>query len=371
MKTVFLVFLWVLLRGIVSIAQTDVMIATAHTHAALYMGPGDTYLTKGVVISPSTQVTIIARNRIGNWLKISRDNAYEGWVMKGYFQLNPTLRLSEVPVNNMPDGDPTYLASATQKILAEVPVIPTLSPLMQLVYETGREMGNNPQAVSKVGDSVMANPLYLKPFSQPDVTLGNYDYLDETVRYYGASLAQDSVSAQVGMTTYVVFDSLWANFNPNCEANETPLACEYRIKKPSVAFVMFGANDIKHMTFEQFGVQMRQIVQETMSAGVIPVLSTFSVDTANPLYQQGMRFNLEIVNIAQELRVPVINFWLASRPLPAFGLDIDGVHPLQTGFTFIKLDSGMESWYGVGLQNLLAIRTLDEIRRTLELSLAG
>lgn len=367
----FLALCFLLSLSLLAVAQSEPSIATAHTHSALYAGPGDTYLTKGVVITPGTAVNVLARNRIGNWLYIARPNSYEGWVMRGYFTLDPALKFSTLPVKEDADGDPTYLASQTQKVLAQVPVIPTLSPLMQLVFESGQALGNNPQAVSKVGDSVMANPQYLKPFGRSDVVLGNYDYLEETVRYYGASLAEDSVSAQIGMTSYVVFDPLWSNANPNCEPNETPLACEYRIKKPSIAFVLFGANDIKHMTFEQFEGQLRQIVQESMNVGVIPVLSTFSISPENPLYAQAMRFNLTIVNLAQELRVPLINYWLAARPLPAYGLDVDGVHPLQTGFNFIKFDSGVESWYGVGLQNLLAIRTLDEIRRTLGLGFAG
>lgn len=354
--------------------ETTPWIITPHTHSALYAGAGDTFLTKGIVINPGVEVRLIARNRIGNWLRIQRGDPqnpqWDGWVMRGYFNLPSEIRFSDVPIDETTaDGDPTYLASETQKVLAQMPVIPPLKPLMQLVYETGQTLGNNPQGVIKVGDSVMANPQYLKPFSQPDVALGAYDYLAETVAFYGQSLATESVSAQVGMTTYVIFDPLWANVNPNCLPNESPLTCEVRLKKPSVAFILFGANDVKHMTFEQFGVQMRQIVQETLNAGVIPVLSTFSARPEYELYAQVMRFNLELVAISQEYSVPLINLWLAARPLPDYGLDIDGIHMLQTGFSYIKLDSGMESWYGVALQNLLAIRMLDEIRRTLDLSL--
>ena len=170
----------------------------------------------------------------------------------------------------------------------------------------------------------------------------------------------------MGMSSYVVLDPLWANSSA-CEPNETPLACEYRIKKPAFAFIAFGPNDVLSMNDEEFAGQMRKIVQESLAAGVIPILSTFSTDPNYQYYAQSMNFNLRLVEVSQEFAVPLVNLWLAARPLPQFGLDVDGIHYLQTGFTNIKFDSGLESWYGVGLQNLLAIRTLDELYRVLGL----
>jgi hypothetical protein len=37
----------------------------------------------------------------------------------------------------------------------------------------------------------------------------------------------------------------------------------------------------------------------------------------------------------------------------------------NSGFPNLKFSSGHEAWYGTSLQNLLSIRMLDEIRRTL------
>lgn len=364
------VFLWAVFAP-VALSQSDPFITAPHRTAVLYAGPGGTYLQKGIV-QAGVELRIVGRNRIGDWLHVQRGEApnfaIDGWVMRGYIKLDTALSYDQVPVENLPDGDPSTLFSQSLKLLAETPVVPPISALMQLVFEMGQSMGRLPNVVTKVGDSVIANPLYLKPFSQNDYALGAYDYLEETIRYYGASLAMDSVAAQVGMTSYVVFDPLWANINPNCEPNETPLACEYRTKNPSVAFILFGANDVKHMTFEIFETQMRQIIQETLQSGVIPVLSTFSVADDYPYYEQAIKFNTILVTLAQEFNVPLINLWLAARPLPVRGLDVDGVHLLQTGFRFIKFDSGLESWYGVGLQNLLAIRTLHEIYTSLGLS---
>src|SRR5690606_27120024 len=109
------------------------------------------------------------------------------------------------------------------------------------------------------------------------------------------------------------------------------------------------------------------IVEESLAAGVIPVLSTFSNDPEAPLWWQSINFNLRLADIAAEYEVPLINLWAAARILPAYGLDQDQVHLKNSGFRYIKFTRGNEADYGVTLQNLLSIRMLDEIRRTLDM----
>jgi hypothetical protein len=349
----------------------DVFLAVTHRNATLYAGPGDTFRQVGFV-REGTELRIVERNRIGNWLYVRRGDPpsvlYEGWIMRGYIRISPALRYTEVPVNERAaDGDPTTLVNQTQRTLAQVPVIPHINPLMRVVLETGIANGHQPNVVTRVGDSVIQNPYYLRPFAQPDVAYGAYDYLQPAVRFFGASLADSSIAAQVGMSSFSVFDSLWAR-SGLCQPNETPLACEYRVKKPAIAFISFGPNDVISMNEREFGEQMRRIVRESLATGVIPILSTFSVDPSHELASKAMRFNLIIVEISQEFAVPLINLWLAARPLPQYGLDVDKVHYLNTGYTNVVLDRGLESWYGVALQNLLAIRTLHELYVSLDMA---
>ncbi|MFQ3673084.1 MAG: hypothetical protein SNJ83_05755 [Aggregatilineales bacterium] len=370
MRWMFLI-LWCAAIALTTTAQSDLFTATTHRNAVLYAGPGDTFRQVGFV-REGVELRIIERNRIGNWLYVRRGDppnvVYEGWIMRGYIRLNPQLRYTDVPVNeNVADGDPTTLANPIQRTLAQVPVIPRINPLMRVVLETGIANGHQPNVVTRVGDSVIQNQYYLRPFAQTDVAYGAYDYLMPTVRYFGASLADSSIAAQVGMSSFVVFDSLWAR-SGLCQPNETPLACEYRVKKPAFAFISFGPNDVISMNEQEFREQMRRIVQESLATGVIPILSTFSVDPTYQLASKSMAFNLAIVEISQEFAVPLINLWLAARPLPQYGLDVDKVHYLNTGYPNIVLDRGLESWYGVALQNLLAIRTLHELYVALDMA---
>jgi hypothetical protein len=243
-------------------------------------------------------------------------------------------------------------------------VIPTLSDAMQDVYQRGQlEFRNYPHVVTKVGDSLTADPLYLQPMSRSRYQLGPYQYLEETVRYFGASTSVESVAARVGMTTYTLFDPGWAS-EPPCQPRETPLDCEYRRKRPSISLIMFGPNDLLRMGDSAFDTQMRLIVEQTLAKGIIPVLSTFSYDPGMGLWLQSVNFNRRLVAIAAEYEVPIINLWLAARALPEYGLEVDHIHMKHWGSENLKFDTGNVAFSGASLRNLLTIRTLDEIRNT-------
>jgi hypothetical protein len=281
--------------------------------------------------------------------------------------VDATLRFSEVPVNTtLADADTDYVEGDSLARLYRAPVIPAISAAMREVVVLGKSLGNRAGVVTKIGDSLSANPNYLTLISRGDHDLGPYDYLEDTVNFFGPSLAEGSVASRGGLTTYVVFDPLWAD-DDLCNANESPLDCELRRKQPSIATILFGQNDVRHMTDGEFEVQMRQLVEETLAWGVIPVLTTFSANPDEELYWQSINFNLALMDIAAEYEVPLINLWSAARPLPNYGLDIDSVHLTNSGFASLKYSTGHESWYGVSLLNLLTLRTLDEIRRTLEM----
>lgn len=357
-----------LLFGIVLLLQAQ---TTAYQDIAVYTGPGHTF-HQLTVLPAGLPIEIIERNRVGNWVHIQRIDAVEGvvldgWVPTGFLNADASVRLSNVPINtDIADADPENAEYVTTAELYAVPLISTVSQRMVEVYQRGQALGNHSDVVTKVGDSVSANPYYLNLMSRDDYDLGPYDFLEPSIQYYGPSLASGSVASRIGMTTYVVFDPMWAD--PNlCESGETPLDCEFRLKQPSIAMIMFGANDVRHMTDAEFDVQIRMIVDRSLELGIIPVLTTFSVDPDDALWWQALNFNLRLGEIATDLEVPLINLWAAARMLPDYGLDADAIHMANSGFPNLRYSTGHEVWYGTSLQNLLSISMLDEIRLALNL----
>lgn len=355
--------------GLPAAADVEVspFVATAYRTINVFTGPGITYLQLGS-IRAGIPLTIVERNSVGTWVHIQRtreDGSLidDGWVISGYLNFDIALHFSDVPVTTLPDADANSDLSQLHDLYV-VPVIPTISDAMREVYRRGRdEMHNYSHVVTKVGDSLSADDLYLMPMSRNNNVLGPYDYLGDTVLYFGASTAVPSVAAQLGMSTYTIFDPGWAP-NDLCQPRETPLDCEYRRKRPSVSLIMFGPNDLLRMDDEHFDEQMRRIVETTLDHGVIPVLSTFSYDPGMGLWLQSVNFNRRLVTIAADYQAPIINLWLAARPLPEYGLEVDHIHMKHWGSYSLKFDRGSVAFSGAALRNLLAIRTLDEIRRT-------
>jgi hypothetical protein len=202
--------------------------------------------------------------------------------------------------------------------------------------------------------------------NRTDYVLGPYDYIEETIRFFGPHVPNVSAAARLGMASYTVFDPMWAD-PALCRRGLNPLACEVERTQPSVLFVMFGPNDVLHMTPDEYAANMRRVVVALLDRGVIPVLSTFSYHPGAARFAAAVEFNLALVDIAAEYEVPLINLWSAARALPNYGLDRDNLHMRHSGFYNLKFDTGHETWYGVSLRNLLSIRMLDELRRKLEM----
>ena len=135
-----------------------------------------------------------------------------GWVLTGYLNTGDTLFLSEVPINtDLQDAAPQNVNSQSMRRLYAIPIIPEISAAMHAVYALGQELGNDNHAVTKVGDSLSAGDGYLTVMSNDNYDLNPYDYLEDTFLYFRESLAEPSVSAQIGMSSLVVFDPMWAN----------------------------------------------------------------------------------------------------------------------------------------------------------------
>lgn len=349
---------------------------TAYRRLVVYQGPGHTHL-QADILNAGIPVKIVERNHTGNWVRVIRTTddgtvAMDGWVMSAFLNQDENLKYSQVPVNrDLPDHNPdTVQDGASIAELYSLPILPEVSEEMVAIYKRGQILGNHSNVITKVGDSLSVSDKYLTIFSQDDYDLGPYDYLEDTLLYYSASTAQPSVAAKIGLSTYVVFDPLWAD-KEQCQPNESPLDCEYRIKQPSIAFIMFGPNDVRSMTETEYGEQMRMIVEATLDRGIIPVVFTFSADPEVELWWQSINFNRELMTIADDYKIPVINLWAATRLLPDYGLDEDGIHLAHSGYFYLKLSNGDDAFYGVTLQNLLALRMLDEIRKTVGIDIEG
>lgn len=235
-----------------------------------------------------------------------------------------------------------------------LPVIPDASPTVQEIFARGQALGNNPKAFSKIGDCGSTPAWFLGDFDRGPrfYSLGEYSALEGVIQAFQGSFGRTSLAAKSGFNASSVFSLLWSD-RTQCEASETPLACEYRIHNPAFAFITLGSNDVYHQdTFEQ---QMRAIIEFSIAQGVVPIVST----KADNLEGDGS-LNATMAQLAREYGVPLWNYWLAVQSLPDYGLQEDQVHLTWGPNQFDNLQAMKSAW---AVRNLSALQTLDTVWR--------
>jgi len=316
------------------------------------------------VFTPHAKVALEGRSADAVWvLGHSTDGSVRGWIERRYLLLPPDATIARLLVSNEIIFVPP-VASRTDSAHSAVdltgyPVVPVGMGRARAIYETGRILGANARAVAKVGDCLSDNQHFLSPFGGSRYNLGEFAYLQGVVDHFGASLALDSLAAYDGLVTSAVLDPVFAN-PLACQPGESPLRCEYRVHRPSIAVIMFGAQDLLFTPADQFERNLRQIVHETVQAGVIPLLSTFPGNLER--WEQSIEYNQIVVRVALDYDVPLMNLWLALEALPNHGLNEDGRH-LSPPFT----DSGdlapANLQRGYPLRNLVTLQALDAVWR--------
>lgn len=354
--------LWLSLAHATLYAQDDSLSAPTNSYTTLYAGAGHTFASTGE-LPVGTQVVLLARNPNGDWLFVRSKTLtpLEGWMRTGFLDLPEGFSLSQVPVRPTDDVDMSRITDPLEAQLYAIPILPEITSATCQLYGAGVWGNRQLAVVSKIGDSNSASSVYLAPMGTGNYALGAYDELQASLDYYGASLANTSRAAQVGLNVAAVFDPFWAN-DSQCQAGESPLACELRLSAAGVAVIMFGINDTQALNRAQYEEHMRALITATLEARTLPIIIAFTSPLDYEKRNQVIHFNLISAQLAQDYGVPFINFWSAAQGLYNAGVGADGVHLAVSGGAFNL--RGDESRYGMTLHNLLVLRVLDELRRT-------
>ncbi|MFN5677170.1 MAG: GDSL-type esterase/lipase family protein [Roseiflexaceae bacterium] len=283
----------------------------------------------------------------------------------------------------------TYTVTPTSTPVERVPIIPQITSAdkayLREILQRGIARRNNPRVFAKIGDSITASTHFLQDIGCNGENLANYHSLYDTVTYFRQHTFMDtygtgwcnvsnsfnalSPSAQPGWSAYYALfsDFLMMRYQGSCrEPFNTPIACELRLKRPSIALIMFGSNDVTYGNISDFENSYADVVEYTIAQGVIPVLSTIPPRLDNPVYNaRVVRYNAIIIRMAAAKRLPLWNYWLAlqSPELIDNGLSVDRIHP-NTYRTTQSADFSQEGLrYGYNQRNLTALQVLDAVRR--------
>jgi hypothetical protein len=238
---------------------------------------------------------------------------------------------------------------------------PAVQANVKQIFAKGQALGNNAQRFSKVGDSIIEQPHYMVKFDTPDYNLGQYAYLQDVLNYYRGSYGRDSLAVRRGLHSWSWNNPTWAD-KDQCLPDEGPVACEYRVYKPSVSFIVLGSNDVG--VPEYFRKSMEDLVQFTIDQGVIPIIVT-KADRHEGDPDKNIN-NTILKDIAAKFNVPLLDFDVVAGTMPNRGIDpVDGTHLMfyyahdySVPVAFTK---------GHAIHDLTSVITLDKLWRLLGL----
>ncbi len=197
---------------------------------------------------------------------------------------------------------------------------PAVQERVKQIFAKGQTLGSNPRRFTRVGDSIIEHPHYMVKFDTPDYNLGQYAYLQDVLDYYHGSYGRDSLAVRRGLHSWSWANPTWAD-KDQCLPDEGPVACEYRVFKPSVSFIVLGSNDVGVPDY--FRKSMEELVQFAIDQGVVPIIVT----KADRHEGDSNINNIILKETAAKFNVPLLDFDAVAGTMPNRGIDpTDGTH---------------------------------------------
>lgn len=372
------------------------------------------------VIPIGSAVTVLGKDSIGLWFYVSYSGD-NGWVAYNYVRLSgnrdelptvgsdgrivsssaPTVqspsssenRNSQHDTNSFGDDDPNdsetineptsqsdvssdYSTDYAVPVTVPGNIVTGVTGTSRRIFEVGQSLGNRADVFSKVGDSITASNLFLDPIGHGTYDLSQYGHLQSVIGYFSQTGARDhfsfantSLAARNGFTSAMLLDPRFAAPGV-CQPGESPLECEYRVVRPSIALIMIGTNDTGQLGSGSFRANLERIVEISIDRGIIPVLSTIPDQPGTSRAQTVIQFNSVIEQVSGQYDIPLWHYWQSMQGLPNSGMSEDNIHP---SFDQNSGDAGnlgpIGLQYGYNLRNLTALQVLDTIWR--QVILAG
>ncbi|MBZ0303900.1 MAG: SH3 domain-containing protein [Anaerolineae bacterium] len=325
----------------------------------LRSGPSVRFTPALALLETDTELILTGRTANSLWLEVQTFDGRSGWVYANLVEVridpaNLVVRWIDTPT-------PPPLVISVPPIGDAPPLTGRISQRAIQIYRQGIQSGNNAAAFSKVGDSITANQPFLASFASGSYELGSYDYLQPTIDHYRSSWGRTSMAASSAFNAAAVLSSIWADPGA-CAPNESPLDCEYRLNRPTIAIIMLGSVDMQLYSAEEYESYMNTIVQDTLNHGVIPILTTFP-NRQDFHWNESVVFNDIIRRIASREQMPLIELRDPALALPDQGVGPDKFHLSQKDSGRLVFDQDERQW-GLSLRDLLTLQMLDTIRRS-------
>ncbi len=300
-------------------------ITITEPHAWLRRGPG---LTTGNLapVSKGQFYDVLARSADGLWWQIQPVGVREpGWLFA------PLGAVYRGEINAAPVVTPNIkLPPASGKLPAAPrrftppPGLPTIHARHRQIYRNSVRFGKDLNLFTVVGDCNSMPAVYLRRVANGDFDTSRLDpRLQSVVQRFEQSFGRISLAAEGGFGAAAMMDPTWAN-GALCDVKSGmgPFACELWVSRASVVFIALGTQE--QYTWRDFEKHYRPLIEHALEKGVLPILVTKADDIETASGAPSGYINDIIRRLAREYDVPLLDFHLATRDLPNFGLVDEG-----------------------------------------------
>jgi hypothetical protein len=301
-------------------------------------------------------ISIIGRTDDGTWLQVTLTDGRVGWLSAQFVVLDG------IDISPMPVAAQAIDASATPTYVNGAPrVVSNITATSRNIFLKGQQLGNQISVFTRVGDSISASPLFLVPFGTGQYDLADYtNQLSGAVSFFAGSFTRPSNAAGNGWGADRILQPGFSN--PGLCGNDSPLVCEYKNAKPSVALILIGTNDAGGVDPGVYAANLRQIVQISIDMGVIPVLTTLPPKHMDAWNNARIdEWNGIIRTMARQYDIPLLDYSYAMQKLPNQGVGPDGVHPSEPPGGASGIFNASNLNYGYTMRNLTALQMLDQL----------
>jgi hypothetical protein len=314
---------------------------------------------------PGDRLLVEGRNDDGSWLRVHTYLGY-GYIPASALEIQGDVQRLPVVEGNLPATILPDPVAPNDPV--KYPILPEITDYTREIYQRGLKQGNRPQVFSKVGDCMTADlNLFLGRFGTDKYNLREYTYLQDVIDFYSQlapregipnSFRLQSFATETGFNASSVVDPTWLP-GKVCARGDTPLSCEYRLSKPSIAIIMFGTNDIQTLSPVEFDFFLRLVTFDSIDHGVIPLLSTFPGYPGRE--DRSHLINQIIVQVARDYDVPLLNLWLVLQPLPDHGRNPKSMYLSWNPQRLTSDFSESNLKYGHTTRNLVTLQALDRL----------
>jgi hypothetical protein len=310
--------------------------------AFLRTEPALTSLTTQPVFAKQVY-NVVGRSADEVWVLLDAPQAGSGaWLLTQFG--SPSGDLDSVPVV---DITPTVARVAPP--LVSPTGVPYITSYMRLLYQKAVRSGSATNYFTVVGDCNSESTAYLGRLAAGTFQLpADQRYLLPTIARFASSFTRSSMATHGSFGTLAMFDTDWSDPS-RCAAGEGPLACELRVSNASIVFIALGTGD--QYEWKDFEANYRAVIDFTLASGALPVLVTKADDLETHSGAVSGYINSVIRSLGSEYGLPVMDFWLATRSLPGYGLRNEG------NDNFHMTPAGSD------LRVLMTLQTLDAITR--------